>query len=35
MYKIKTMNNMIDNKARIEEIMQLFSDYELDEIFNI
>ena len=35
LYKIKTMNNMVDNKARIEEIMQLFSDKELDEIFNI
>ena len=34
-YKMKTINNMVDNKVRIEEIMQLFSDEELDEIFNI
>ena len=35
MYKIKTIDNMINNKARMEEIMQLFTDNELDEIFNI
>ena len=34
-YKIKTINNMLNNKVRIEEIMQLFSDEELEEIFNI
>jgi len=34
-YKMKTINNMLDNKVRIEEIMQLFSDEELEEIFNI
>tara|TARA_Y100000992_G_scaffold297576_1_gene261373 strand:- start:372 stop:695 length:324 start_codon:yes stop_codon:yes gene_type:complete len=34
-YKITTIGNMIINKARIEEIMQLFSDDELNKIFNI
>jgi hypothetical protein len=34
-YKMKTINNMLNNKVRIEEIMQLFSDEELEEIFNI